>query len=106
MAIAIDGDLWMATFKNKDKIQWTQITNGAHIDRDPAWSPDGRFLYYASNQSGNYDIWRISFDRKQQPSKPASVIATSHDDTYPDINSNGTIIWVKGLGNDADLWMP
>ena len=35
----------------------TRVTFGPGFDTDPTWSPDGRFVAYASNRSGNYDIW-------------------------------------------------
>ena len=28
----------------------------------PAWSPDGRWLGFASNRSGKRDLWRVAFD--------------------------------------------
>src|SRR5438093_1379102 len=28
----------------------------------PAWSPDGRWLAFASNRSGKRDLWRVAFD--------------------------------------------
>jgi TolB protein len=32
------------------------------IDLDPAFSPDGRFLYYSSAREGTLDIWRLELD--------------------------------------------
>src|SRR2546425_7802086 len=28
----------------------------------PAWSPDGRWLAFASNRSGKRDVWRVELD--------------------------------------------
>jgi len=33
-------------------------TEGPFRDRQPVYSPDGRFLLFTSNRSGNLDIWR------------------------------------------------
>jgi Tol biopolymer transport system component len=34
-----------------------QLTFDPGLESDPSWSPDGRFIAYASDQSGNFDIW-------------------------------------------------
>ena len=46
----------------------TQVTSGDHDDRDPVWSPDGRFLAFVSNHTedpdANYDsnVWVVAAD--------------------------------------------
>jgi eukaryotic-like serine/threonine-protein kinase len=37
-------------------------TNDAALDWNPVWSPDGRFLYFASDRSGTMSLWRVSID--------------------------------------------
>jgi len=39
-----------------------QITRNGADDRDPAWSPDGRFLSFQSHRAGSWDIWRVRVD--------------------------------------------
>jgi hypothetical protein len=34
-----------------------QLTFEPGLEIDPSWSPDGRFVAYSSDQSGNFDIW-------------------------------------------------
>jgi len=34
-----------------------QLTFEPGLETDPSWSPDGRFVAYSSDQSGNFDIW-------------------------------------------------
>jgi hypothetical protein len=36
-----------------------QITRDPADENMPSWSRDGRFIYYGSNRSGRYEIWRI-----------------------------------------------
>jgi hypothetical protein len=36
---------------------WIPVTDGARLERDPAWSADGRFLYFASERDGFRCIW-------------------------------------------------
>jgi Tol biopolymer transport system component len=35
----------------------TRLTFDEGLQAQPVWSPDGRFVAYSSNQSGNFDIW-------------------------------------------------
>jgi Tol biopolymer transport system component len=37
-----------------------QITSGPANDLLPSWSPDGEFLYFTSDRSGRYEIWKIA----------------------------------------------
>jgi DNA-binding winged helix-turn-helix (wHTH) protein len=40
----------------KPRALW-QFTTGTGVQRQPAWSPDGSAVAYASNRDGNSDIW-------------------------------------------------
>ena len=40
------------------------VTQGAAIDWNPAWSADGRFLYFLSNRDGSMNLWRVPIGRK------------------------------------------
>lgn len=42
-----------------DGSEVTMVTNGPYIDHRPAWSPDGRWITFASNRSGESGIWRV-----------------------------------------------
>lgn len=37
--------------------KYTQVSAFAGEDRSPAWSPDGRTLYYLSEQGGSFNVW-------------------------------------------------
>ena len=44
---------------NADGGEVRQLTMGAGRHFMPAWSHDGRSIYYGSNRSGTHQIWRI-----------------------------------------------
>ena len=37
-----------------------RLTDGKGTEIDPEWSRDGRWIYYASNESGPWAIWRVA----------------------------------------------
>ncbi|HYV13597.1 MAG TPA: protein kinase [Pyrinomonadaceae bacterium] len=40
------------------------VTKDAATNWNPVWSHDGRFLYFASDRSGNMSFWRVAIDEK------------------------------------------
>jgi len=36
-----------------------EVTNDPAMDANPVWSPDGKYLYFASDRSGSMSLWRI-----------------------------------------------
>ncbi len=40
----------------------TRVTNDEALDWNPVWSPDGRYLYFASDRSGSMNFWRVVLD--------------------------------------------
>ena len=41
-----------------------RITADDSIDWNPVWSPDGRYIYFASDRGGSMNLWRIAVDEK------------------------------------------
>ncbi len=40
------------------------VTNDASTNWNPVWSPDGKFLYFASDRGGDMSFWRVAIDEK------------------------------------------
>src|SRR5688572_21297200 len=40
------------------------ITNDASTNWNPVWSPDGKFLYFASDRGGSMSFWRVAIDEQ------------------------------------------
>lgn len=54
-------DIWTVGANGGDPVQ---VTNDAALDWDPVWSPDGKFLYFASDRSGSMNLWRAPIDER------------------------------------------
>ena len=55
------------------------ITKDASTNWNPVWSPDGKYLYFASDRSGNMNFWRVAIDEEtgQVLSEPEAVVTPS-----------------------------
>jgi tricorn protease len=62
---AARGDLFTVPAEKGDSRTLTR-TPGAR-ERNPAWSPDGRWVAYLSDQTGEYEIWVVGSDGKTPP---------------------------------------
>jgi hypothetical protein len=67
-----------------------QIASSQHMETWPAWTPDGKFLYFCSapsvrtdidvveqNPTIKYDLMRISYDNNTQQFGPAEIVLAS-----------------------------
>jgi Tol biopolymer transport system component len=54
---------------------WIPVTDGEKLERDPAWSPDGRFLYFISERDGFRCIWARALSplTRQPAAEPFAV---------------------------------
>ena len=75
--VAMDsrGDIFSVPVKNGITYNLTN-SNGAH-DRNVEWSPDGKWIGFISDMSGNNEIYIQKYDRSEKP-----VQLTKNADTY------------------------
>lgn len=101
---AADVDLYVST---KDQIgQWTApqliaISDSAAWDSSPAFSADGRTLYFASNREGGVggiDIYRVNMDaagRFGTPQNMGRAINTPGDEMFPYVAKDGRLFFAS-----------
>ncbi|MCX6258836.1 MAG: PDZ domain-containing protein [Bacteroidia bacterium] len=75
LSFSARGDIYTVPYKSGITRNLTN-SSGAH-DRDVAWSPDGKFIAYISDKTGEFEI----YIQKQDGSEPAIQI-TKDADTY------------------------
>jgi serine/threonine protein kinase len=67
-------DIWTITTNGEAPVQ---VTNDEAMDWNPSWSPDGKFLYFASNRGGSMNFWRLPIDQTSgKPSGAAEPVTT------------------------------
>jgi serine/threonine protein kinase/Tol biopolymer transport system component len=70
----------------------TRVTNDAANDGSPAWSADGRRLYFSSDRGGTLNLWRISINAATgEAVGPAEPVTTPNPNAvHPTLSADGT----------------
>jgi eukaryotic-like serine/threonine-protein kinase len=61
------------------------LTHDNALALSPAWSPDGRFIYFASSRGGTINIWKIA----STGGMPVQITAGEGDDADLDVSKDG-----------------
>jgi Tol biopolymer transport system component len=75
-----------------------RITTDAADDVMPSWSPDGRWIYFASNRTGRQEVWRVP----ASGGEAAQVTRNGGACVYA--SADGTRIYYTKQDGDAPLW--
>jgi serine/threonine protein kinase len=77
-------------------------TEGPFHDRQPVYSPDGRWIVFSSDRSGNLDLWRISLvdgELQRLTDDPA-------EDWDPGLSADGTrLLFSSNRTGRFQIWM-
>ena len=78
-----------------------QLTDGATINTNPAWSPDGTQLAYLSNQTGNTHLWVMDADGSNPRDLTPNVPGSGNVSNRPAWSPDGTQIAYRSAG----IWL-
>jgi Tol biopolymer transport system component len=65
-----------------------RLTQDDALAQSPAWSPDGRHLYFSSSRGGAMNIWKIG----ARGGEAEPITAGQGDDVQPDVSADGSRI--------------
>ena len=103
------------TMKKDHNGKWSKpevaAFSGHYSDLEPAYSPDGNWLYFSSNRPLNgdkpkdFDIWRVEkINGAWSNPKPVTEINTSANEYYPSVSASGNIYFTaeykNGIGRE------
>jgi gamma-glutamyltranspeptidase/glutathione hydrolase len=104
LALSIRGDIWVRSGAGNDA-HWIQLTSGPSWDRQPAWSPDGLSIVYASNITGDGDLYRIAVGLTGPTAAPELITSSPEPEGEPSVSSDGSIIFAKGRSGQTKIWI-
>src|SRR5437763_4974995 len=58
---AAQRDIWTIPAGGGEPVE---VTNDAAMDWNPVWSPDGKYLYFASDRGGSMNLWRVPIEEQ------------------------------------------
>ena len=79
----------------------SRLTFDQGLQYNPTFSPDGRFLAYTSNRSGNLDIWV----RLIGSGDPIQITHSPMDDVFPDWSPDGNSIVFRSEREGGGLFV-
>ena len=81
------------------EMRW--LTRGYTADRQPTFSPDGEWIAFSSNRSGNLDLWEIS----TKSGAIRRLTDDAADDWDPGFTRDGKLIWSSNRSGALEIWI-
>jgi serine/threonine protein kinase/Tol biopolymer transport system component len=81
------------------------VTRDEYFNWSPAWSPDGRYLYFASNRGGSMNLWRVPIEEAtgRTLGAPEPITAPSEWSGLLSLSRDGRRIVYSTSENRANL---
>jgi Tol biopolymer transport system component len=77
------------------------LTHGNSVDRQPTFSPDGEWVLFSSNRSGNLDLWKVS----TTTAAVRRITEDAADDWDPAFTRDGKqILWSSSRAGHFEVW--
>jgi Tol biopolymer transport system component len=78
-----------------------RLTSGMALDRQPVYSPDGKWVMFSSNRGGTLDLWEVSVETGEMH----RVTDDPEDDWDPEYGPDGgSVVWCSGRSGAFEIW--
>ncbi len=95
-------DLWTVAATGGEPVR---VTNDPALDWSPAWSHDGRYLYFSSDRSGGWNLWRVAIDEAtgRLGGEPENLAIPREGIGHVSVSASGTSIAMASMSATANL---
>ena len=95
-------DLWSVAAGGGEPVR---VTSDPAIDWSPAWSPDGRYLYFSSSRSGGLNLWRVAIDEAtgRPAGEPVAVPIPRQGIGHLSFSADGTSIAMASVTAQSSI---
>ena len=99
---SVQRDIWTVPAGGGEPVR---VTNDPAIDWSPAWSPDGRFLYFVSDRSGAFSLWRVPIDEAtgRTTGDPVAVPIPRQRIGHLSFSADGTLLAMTALTGQSNI---
>ena len=80
------------------------VADGRSLNHSPAWSPDGRWLYFVSDRDGTRDVYAAAMARDGTASGTPLRLTTGLDAQAISLSADGSRIVFNVLSATANVW--
>ena len=95
-------DLWTVPAAGGEAVP---VTRDEPVDWSPAWSPDGRHLYFSSDRGGSMNLWRVAIEETtgRVLGEPEAVTAPSAFAQHASFSRDGSRLAYVSATVDQEL---
>ena len=83
-----------------------KLTDDAHVDWTPTWTPDGSFIFFGSNRGGSMNLWRIGVDPEtgRARSEPQAVTTPAGYVGFARLSSGGDRVIYESRETTSNIY--
>ena len=95
-------DIWTIPAGGGEAVE---VTNDAAVEGNPVWSPDGKYLYFASDRAGSMNLWRVPIDEQagRLLGPPEPLTTPSSYSVQLSFSRNGARVAYAQIARSANL---
>jgi Tol biopolymer transport system component len=79
-----------------------EITGSDHRNTLPSWSRDGKRLYFASDRSGRFEVWKVAVSPQGVPESPVQVTRLGGHGGYE--SPDGKVFYYARWEQAGEIW--
>jgi tricorn protease-like protein/C-terminal processing protease CtpA/Prc len=86
VVVSARGDLW--SVPTKEGVSRNLTLSSGVFERSPAWSPNGKWIAYFSDESGEYELWVRASDAKKPEEKADEKKEEGKPEAKPEVKAD------------------